>query len=227
MTPAGNIEPHDARMTRRTATPIDAASLRIVPANEAAWDDIQAVFGTRGQASWCRCQWYKTKPTTWDGQTGPLVAEERAWQLRVQTGADHPGSPTTSGLIAYVDDEPAGWVAVEPRTAYPRLQRKPLVWKDRPDEDKADGSVWSLTCFVVRVGYRKRGLMLALARAAIEFARERGARAVEAYPLRVDEGQDVAWGELFVGKDTVLAEAGFREVTHPTPRRSVMRIELA
>jgi hypothetical protein len=80
---------------------------------------------------------------------------------------------------------------------------------------------------VVRVGFRKRGLMLALARAAIDLARARGARAIEAYPLQVDEGQDVAWGELFVGKDTVLAEAGFREVTHPTPRRSVMRIDFA
>jgi len=66
-----------------------------------------------------------------------------------------------------MDGEPAGWVAVEPRTAYPRLQRKRLVWKDRP------------------------------------------------------------WGELFVGKDTVLAEAGFRDVTHPTPRRSVMRVDFA
>jgi GNAT superfamily N-acetyltransferase len=215
-------------VTRRSAPPVDAApAVRIVPANEASWEDIQAVFGTRGQASWCRCQWYKTKPTTWDAERGPMAVDERSWRLRVQTAAGNPTSPTTSGLIAYVDGEPAGWVAVEPRTAYPRLQRKPLVWKDRPDEPKDDPSVWALTCFVVRVGFRKRGLMLALARAAIDLARARGARAIEAYPLQVDEGQDVAWGELFVGKDTVLAEAGFREVTHPTPRRSVMRIDFA
>lgn len=214
-------------VTPRSEPPIEPAAIRIVPANEASWDDIQAVFGTRGQASWCRCQWYKTKPTTWDKESGAMVVEERAWRLRVQTAAGIPDSPVTSGLIAYVDDEPAGWVAIEPRTAYPRLQRKPLVWKDRPHEAKDDPSVWALTCFVVRVGYRRRGLMLALARAAVEFARERGARAVEAYPLQVEEGQDVAWGELFVGKDTVLAAAGFRAVTHPTPRRSVMRVDLA
>ncbi|MEX2184168.1 MAG: GNAT family N-acetyltransferase [Chloroflexota bacterium] len=203
------------------------AGVRIIPANEATWADIQAVFGVRGNASSCRCQWYKTAPRTWDGQSGALMVEERAWQLRVQTGADNPESPVTSGLVAYVDGEPAGWVAVEPRTAYPRLQRKPLVWKDRRHEDKADDSVWALTCFVVRVGFRRRGLMLELARAAIDFARERGARALEAYPMHVDDGQDVSWGELFVGKDTILAEAGFREVTHPTPRRSVMRVDFA
>ena len=142
-------------------------SLRIVPADMASWDDIQAVFGVRGQAASCRCQWYKTAPRTWDGQTAALAVDERARQLRVQTAADHPESPVTNGLVAYMDGEPAGWVAVEPRTAYPRLQRKRLVWKDRP------------------------------------------------------------WGELFVGKDTVLAEAGFRDVTHPSPRRSVMRVDFA
>lgn len=210
----------DHRVTKPTA-------IRIIPANEATWDDIQAVFGVRGQAASCRCQWYKTAPRTWDGQNPALMTQERAGQLRVQTAADHPDSPVTSGLVAYVDGEPAGWVAVEPRTAYPRLQRKPLVWKDRPGEDKSDTAVWALTCFVVRVGFRRRGLMLALARAAIDFARDRGARALEAYPLQVDAGQDVAWGELFVGKDTVLAEAGFREVTHPTQRRSVMRVDFA
>ena len=217
------------RVTRRSAPPIDAASgqLRIVPANEAPWEDIQAVFGTRGQASRCLCQWYKTKPTTWDGESGPMAVEERAWRLRVQTAAGTPDSSTTSGLVAYVEHQPAGWVAIEPRTAYPRLERKPLVWKDRPDEDKADGSVWALTCFVVRVGFRRRGLMLALTQAAVDFARRRGARAVEAYALNVDEGQEVSWGELFVGKDTVLEAAGFHEVTRPSPRRRVMWIDLA
>jgi GNAT superfamily N-acetyltransferase len=210
---------------RSSSPPIDADAVTIVPANEASWEDIQVVFGTRGYPSTCLCQYYKTRPTTWDRESNVLAAEERAWQLRVQTAAGNPGSPTTSGLIAYVDGEPVGWCAVEPRTRYGRLQRKPLVWKDRPDEDKADDSVWALTCFVVRVGFRRRGLMTHLARAAIDFARERGARALEAYPMLLDEGQEATWGELFVGKDTVLEAAGFREVTHPTPRRSVMRID--
>lgn len=198
---------------------------RIVPANEASWDDIAAIFGTRGVAAGCHCQWYKTRPTTWDGQQGTAIVEERARQHRLQTRAGEPDAATTTGLIAYVDDEPAGWVAVEPRTAYPRLQRKPLVWQDRPAEDKADDTIWAVTCFVVRVGYRKRGLMVELARAAAAFARSRGARAIEAYPMQMDEGKEATWGELFVGKDTALAAAGFREVTHPTPRRSVMRID--
>ncbi|MEV0718894.1 hypothetical protein AB0H87_30325, partial [Asanoa sp. NPDC050611] len=33
-------------------------------------------------------------------------------------------------------------------------------------------------------------------------------------------------GELFVGTASVFADAGFTEVSNPTPRRVVMRVEL-
>jgi hypothetical protein len=38
-------------------------------------------------------------------------------------------------------------------------------------------------------------------------------------------GQEVSWGEMFVGKRSVFAAAGFREVSRPTKRRVVMRID--
>ncbi|MDQ2933399.1 MAG: hypothetical protein M3R49_00190 [Chloroflexota bacterium] len=40
-----------------------------------------------------------------------------------------------------------------------------------------------------------------------------------------EPGEDISWGELHVGNRTVFAEAGFAEVSHPTPRRVVMRID--
>jgi hypothetical protein len=64
-----------------------------------------------------------------------------------------------------------------------------------------------------------------LARAAVEFARERGARALEGYPIVVQPGQEFTWGELFVGSRSVFADAGFTEVSRPTLRRAVMRID--
>jgi len=69
--------------------------------------------------------------------------------------------------------------------------------------------------------------MSALARATVDFARERGARALEGYPMLTEPGQDLAWGkgELYVGSRNVFEAAGFREVSHPTPRRYVMRID--
>jgi GNAT superfamily N-acetyltransferase len=82
-----------------------------------------------------------------------------------------------------------------------------------------------VTCFTVRKGYRGRGLTYALARATIDFARERDARALEAYPMITQPGKEMAWGEVHVGARQVFEEVGFKEVTHPTLRRVVMRID--
>jgi GNAT superfamily N-acetyltransferase len=191
----------------------------VVPANEASWEDVRAVFGPRGYASRCQCQRYKLGNADWT----PVPVEERALRLRVQTVCGNPDAQRTSGLVAYLDGEPAGWCAVEPRTAYPRLS-EPVVWRGR-DEDKEDEGVWAVTCFLTRSGYRRRGVTYALARAAVELARERGARAIEGYPMITEPGKEVTWGELHVGSRSVFAAAGFKEVRRPTLRRVVMRID--
>jgi GNAT superfamily N-acetyltransferase len=201
-----------------TATP----SFTVVPANEASWEDLQTVLGARGDPHRCQCQRYKMAPgESWNS----VGVEELAHRLRRQTDCGHPESETTSGLVAYLDGEPVGWCAVEPRTAYPRLLLKTRVaWTGR-EEDKADASVWAVTCFVTRAGYRHRGVTYALARAAVDFARQRVARALEGYPMLTEPGKEIAWGELHVGSRNVFAAAGFEEVSHPTPRRVVMRID--
>ncbi len=86
--------------------------------------------------------------------------------------------------------------------------------------------MWAITCFTVRVGYRRQGISRALVRAAVGFAKGRGARALEGYPMVVPVARDVAWpGELFVGTQNIFTEAGFVEVSKPTKRRVVMRID--
>jgi GNAT superfamily N-acetyltransferase len=192
----------------------------IVPANQASWDDLQAVFGTRGEASRCQCQYYKIRDFEW--RTVPV--NERAHRLREQTDCGHPESGTTTGLVAYVDGEPAGWCAIEPRTAYVRLLLARVPWAGR-SEDKTDDGVWAVTCFVTRLGFRRRGVSRALARAAVDFARERGARALESYPMITEPDKEIAWGALYVGSRSIFAAAGFTEVSRPTVRRVVMRID--
>jgi len=150
--------------------------------------------------------------------------DELAFRLRTQTEWGHPDSGMVSGLVAYLDGQPAGWCAVEPRTAYPRLLRKVRVPWDGRSEDKTDDSVWAVTCFVTRAGFRRRGISRALARAAVGFARDRGARAVEGYPMTGNPGEGVPV-EHHVGSRSIFAAAGFREVSHPTLRRVVMRID--
>jgi GNAT superfamily N-acetyltransferase len=193
--------------------------LTIVPANEASWGDLLAIFSVR-EASRCLCQRFKVVGWIWRDST----LEERIAMLRAQTACGDPDAPATSGLVAYVDDEPAVWVAVEPRTAYPKLRTLRVPWTGR-QEDKDDDGVWAVTCFVVRKGYRGRGLTYPLARATIDFARERGARALEAYAMITHPGKEITWGELHVGALQVFEDAGFKEVCRPTPRRVIMRID--
>jgi GNAT superfamily N-acetyltransferase len=200
-------------------TPLTTPAITIVPANEASWEDLQAVFGSSGDPARCWCQRYKMQPReSWAG----VGRDELAFRLRVQTVCADPESATTSGLVAYLDGEPAGWCAVEPRTEYPRLLLKTRVpWEGRA-EDKADGSVWAVTCFVTRKGFRRRGISRALARAAVDFARNRGARAIEGYPMTT---KVVLSADLHPGTRGMFAAAGFSEVSHPTLRRAVMRID--
>lgn len=78
--------------------------------------------------------------------------EERADRLRRQT---NPGTPhaQTSGLVAYTDQTPVGWCAVEPRPNYDGLLRVFKVpWEGR-NQDKNDVTVWAVTYLFVRAGY--------------------------------------------------------------------------
>jgi GNAT superfamily N-acetyltransferase len=187
--------------------------MNIVPADEAPWDDIAAIFGTTDYAGRCQCQRFKVAGWIWRDST----QEQRIASLRAQTAAG-------SGLVGYVDGEPAGWVAVEPRVAYPKLRTSRVPWSGR-DEDKDDADVWAVTCFVVRKGFRGRGLTYPLALATIDFARSHGAKALEADPMLTKPGKEITWGELHVGARQVFADAGFEEISAPTVRRVVMRID--
>jgi hypothetical protein len=99
-----------------------------------------------------------------------------------------------------------------------------VPWTGRA-EDRADPGVWAVTCFVTRTGFRRRGVSRAVARATVGFARERGARAVEGYPMILQPGQEMVWGELYVGTRGMFADAGYAEVSRPTKRRVVMRVD--
>jgi len=82
-----------------------------------------------------------------------------------------------------------------------------------------------VACFVIRTEFRYGGVSRALAAAAVDFARKRGARAVEGYPMITEPGTEITWGELHVGSRSIFTDAGFREVARPTLRRVVMRLD--
>lgn len=190
--------------------------VRVVPANEAPWDDLAAVYNFPGA---CYCQRFKRMEWVFRSSD-----EVRAEDLRTSSRCGDPSATSTTGLLLYVGDEPAAFAAVEPRSSYPGLAKARVPWAGR-DEDRDDPTVWAVTCLVVRRGFRKRGLTYVLAEACVDHARSHGARTLEAYPLDT-EGRQVVDNELYVGAHQVFAELGFSEVTRPTKRRTVMRLDL-
>ncbi|MFC7623607.1 GNAT family N-acetyltransferase [Microlunatus sp. GCM10028923] len=194
--------------------PVTDDQLRVAPANEASWDDLRAIFDTGGDPGRCWCQRFRMMPKESWASEGP---DELGARLRDQTGCGDRTASATSGLVGYLDNEPVGWCAVAPRSGHARLLRDfRIPWLGRT-EDRTDPTVWALTCFVTRAGYRRRGISRILARAAVTFARDRGARALEGYPDLVDGG--------FVGTPDTFTEAGFTEVSRPGHRRAVLRID--
>jgi GNAT superfamily N-acetyltransferase len=179
------------------------------------WRDVAAVVaGANCHGDRCYCQRFKVGWNDWRSYDDL----ERAQRLREQTRAR-----PSCGLVAYVENEPAGWCRVEPRSGYVSLGKTP--WTRRPEERKNDDSVWAVGCLIVRAGFRRQGIMYPLVGAAVDFARECGARALEGYPMLTEPGKDIAWGELHVGSRNAFEAAGFAEVSHPTKRRFVMRID--
>jgi GNAT superfamily N-acetyltransferase len=87
--------------------------------------------------------------------------------------------------------------------------------------------VWSVTCFVVRKGWRREGLTYELAQASIEYGERVGARVLEGYPIEPAPGKTVIWDEASVGLLKVFLEAGYEVYASPTLRRRVVRRHLA
>jgi GNAT superfamily N-acetyltransferase len=114
------------------------------------------------------------------------------------------------GLLAYAGRQPVGWCAVAPREAYTALERSPS--RKRID----DKPVWSVTCFYVARGWRRKGVSAALIEAAIKHVRGRGGTMLEAYPKLNDPGmKPPSNAAAYMGLSEVFRAAGFVEVIRP------------
>jgi GNAT superfamily N-acetyltransferase len=128
------------------------------------------------------------------------------------------------GLIAYLDDHPVGWTRIGPRSRFPRVRGNRALTRVLPD----DPGAWWITCFAVDSRHRGSGVASALLAAAIAFAREHGATAVEGHPVDVAawHANRVSGSALFTGTKAMFVAAGFTEAGRTFPARPVMRLPL-
>jgi len=173
----------------------DDATLEIVRATPDRWSDVEELLGVSGEGG-CWCQ-------AWRGTDAKSISggSSRPELLRDQMG----GEPPAPGYIAYLGAVPVGWIGVSVRTETPRLMGSRTI----PAID--DLPVWSIGCFQISPGYRRRGIAKALLNAVVWAAQAADAPGVEAYPID-PEGQRVEVGAGFVGTASMFDAVGFRRV---------------
>ena len=168
-------------------------TITIVPATAERFDDAEHTFSGRGDGLSCQCQWW----TLTNAQFQASDQQDRERMLRAQVATE-----PSPALIAYVDGEPAGWCGFGPRADVERFRASKTIL---PIDDLP---VWSIICFVVTPRFRGRGLARELLNAAVDYARDQGAPAVEGYP--VDPGEKrIGAGAAFVGTTALYESAGF------------------
>jgi GNAT superfamily N-acetyltransferase len=188
--------------------------LDVRPLTRARWSDLEEIFDARGcsVARGCWCMFYRRSGPQ-PVPAGMRRAEHNRRQLRSLVDA---GTPP--GLIGYRDGIPVGWVSLGPREQYRRLARSPVM---KPVDERP---VWSIVCFVVPAAYRRQGVAAALLAGAVAWAKRRGARLLEAYPV---DGADASRADnLWFGKASMFERAGFTEVARRKPTRPIVRKRL-
>jgi ribosomal protein S18 acetylase RimI-like enzyme len=187
-------------------------AIRVEAASAVPWADVEHALTGGGDGASCWCQWF-TIPRR---EFTALPKNELRDRLRHEVET----LPLSPGLVAYIDDEAAGWVRISPRVGQPTLLRTRVV-RAGGAGPLNDPDVWAITCFVVRKEFRGLGVAKRLTKEAVEYAASHGARSIEAYPYDTAQ-QSIPVNELYVGTVSLFTAQGFVETARPTTARVVM-----
>jgi GNAT superfamily N-acetyltransferase len=158
------------------------------------YSDVKVVIGPkRPDANVCWCLSYRLMTSKENRELTGTARGRRVQQLVKQDPAP--------GVLAYDGDEVVGWAAVHPRadTSFATNRKIPHV---------DDLDVWSVWCIRVRPGHRGDGISHRLLAGAVEFARSKGAPAIEGYPVDNRDAK-VDLTMAYVGTKRLFEQAGF------------------
>jgi len=187
------------------------------PLTPERWPDLERLFGSNGAYANCWCTFQRQTGREFSAGCARGGAGNRAL-LHSLTDAGR-----VPGLIGYQGDEPVGWVSVGPRTEFGRTLRSPIT--RLAADEAADAAVWSVVCFWMPRGRRGQGIGRALLAAAVRHARERGAAAVEGYPVDT-RGKRIPNSSAFTGTLDLFRSAGFSRISERVDGRPLVRLEL-
>ncbi len=175
--------------------------LIIQPVEKTNWKDFEKLFSSKGAPGYCWCMaWRMTKEEL---KQNTSANRRKFIHQRVKSGVP-------IGLLAYQNHEPVGWCSVAPRDTYQRL-----------DGVETLNSVWSIACFYVKKEVRQTGLVSELIKHAKKYAKQNGAKFLEAYPVTPDSSS-----YRFMGFVQTFEKAGFHFEKMAGTRRHVMTCRL-
>lgn len=170
--------------------------LKIQPLTPARWADFEKLFGERGACGGCWCMFMRLPRATFEQQKG--LKNKKAMQKLVKANE-------VPGLLAYAQNEPVGWCSVSPREKFSTLERSRIL---QPIDNQP---VWSVTCFFVAKGFRRKGVTVELLKAAIAYVKKRGGKILEGYPVEpasTSSAQAASAGSASTGSAAATAAAG-------------------
>lgn len=180
--------------------------ISVRPLTPDLWPALEDLFGRKGACNGCWCMYWRIGSAY---RRTPRERNKAAFHDVVKTGPP-------PGLLAFDGDVAVGWCQLTPRDALPWLDRE---WRLKRVDD---APVWSLSCFYIRIGYRRRGVTTALITAALKAARRARAPALEAYPFDADKSPSASG----TGYASTFTRAGFKIVARRIPARPIMRYDL-
>ena len=182
--------------------------LTIRPLTPDLWPSLEDLFGKGGASNGCWCMYWRIGS---EYHKREREKNRKAFRRIVEQGPP-------PGLLAFDGERVVGWCQLTPRAQ--------LAWLDRkPPFERVDAlPVWSISCFYVRRGYRRKGVMRALIAGALKAAKHSHAAALEAYP--VDTAQPGSTSNVFTGTVSAFRRMGFKTVARREATRPMMRHDL-
>jgi GNAT superfamily N-acetyltransferase len=181
--------------------------LEFLPLSPKRWQDFETLFGPKGACGGCWCLFWKKPRKQFHADAYDRNRLDQ--KLLVEKGS-------VPGIIAYINGDPVGWCAVEPRENYPALERSRIL---KPVDDER---VWSVTCFFVSRKFRRQGITVALLKEVVNYVSSKGGRIIEGYPVEVTGGKS-ADAFIYTGTASAYIQAGFVEVARRSPTRPIFR----
>jgi GNAT superfamily N-acetyltransferase len=195
--------------------------LSIVALTPERLPDLAALFEQGGDPKWCWCAYFRVR--SFDFSKGSKARHRAVLEAATAEGAVGDRAP---GLVAYDGAEAVGWMSLGPREDYERLAHSRVL---TPVDDTP---VWSIVCFVVGRRSRGRGVARALLEMGVAYARDHGAKMLEAYPVAIPEGDRITSANVYRGTLSMFEAAGFevvarRQAPGSDAARPIVRLSLA